>query len=57
MFRVAATELYGEPFTPLDVVLAKIDAISCDDVAAVCGEFFGPSQQTVVSLGRTSAAS
>jgi predicted Zn-dependent peptidase len=53
MFRVAATELYGEPFQPLDAILARIDTISSDDIAALCSEFFQPSQQTVVSLGRS----
>jgi predicted Zn-dependent peptidase len=56
MFRVAATELYGEPFLPLDAVLAKIDAITPDDVAALCRRFFQPSQQTVITLGRTTEA-
>jgi predicted Zn-dependent peptidase len=53
MFRVAATELYGEPFHPLDVILARIDAISRDDVGQLCSQYFQPSQQTVVTLGRT----
>ena len=53
MFRVAATELYGEPFQPLDVVLAKIDAITTEDVAALCSQYFRPEQQTIISLGRT----
>jgi predicted Zn-dependent peptidase len=56
MFRVAATELYGEPFLPLDAVLAKIDAISTEDVASLCGEYFRPGQQTIVSLGRKPSA-
>jgi predicted Zn-dependent peptidase len=53
MFRVAATELYGEPFLPLDAVLARIDAITADEVAALCAEFFAPERQTVLTLGRT----
>jgi predicted Zn-dependent peptidase len=56
MFRVAATELYGEPFLPLDAVLARIDAITADDVAALCAEFLAPERQTVLTLGRTSSA-
>ena len=56
MFRVAATELYDEPFVPLDVILARIDTISADDVAALCQAFFQPSQQTVVTLGRAEPA-
>lgn len=51
MYRAAAVELYGQPFRPLDEVLAAIDAISAEEVAAVCREFFDPAAQTVVSLG------
>lgn len=53
MFRAAATELYAEPFRPLDETLARIDAITPDGVAEVCAAFFAPSQQTVLTLGRT----
>jgi predicted Zn-dependent peptidase len=52
MFRVAATELYGEPFLPLDAVLARIDAITVDEVAQLSSEFFQPEKQTVLTLGR-----
>jgi len=51
MYRAAATELYGEPFQPLDAVLAEIDRIDDDDVRAVCREFFPPERQTIVTLG------
>lgn len=57
MFRVAASELYGEPFLTLDETLTKIDEISDDDIAALCGEFFVPARQTVLTLGRTAGAS
>ncbi len=56
MFRVAATELYGEPFQPLDAILARIDQITPDDVAELCAAFFQPSQQTIVTLGRANDA-
>ena len=51
MYRAAAVELYGQPFRPLDEVLAAIDAITGEEAAAVCREFFDPAVQTVVSLG------
>ena len=51
MYRAAAVELFGEPFLPLDAVLAKIDAITAEDAMAVCAEFFTPERQTLVSLG------
>ena len=56
MFRVAASELYGEPFLTLDETLTKIDEISDDDIAALCGEFYVPTRQTVLTLGRASGA-
>jgi predicted Zn-dependent peptidase len=43
--------LFGEPYLPLDAVLAKIDAITAADAMAVCAEFFTPERQTLVSLG------
>ncbi len=51
MYRAAAVELYHEPFRPLDEVLRCIDAIDVDAAREVCGEFFGPERQTIVSLG------
>jgi len=51
MFRAASVELYREPFKPLDEVLRCIDAIDSEAARAVCGEFFQPERQTVVSLG------
>ena len=51
MYRAAGVELYGEEFRPLDRVLAEVDAITPDDVAAACAEFYAPERQTVLSLG------
>ena len=53
MYRAAAVELFGEPYAGLDDVLAKIDAITPEDVAVCCAAFFAPEQQTLVSLGPT----
>jgi predicted Zn-dependent peptidase len=53
MYRAAAVELFGEPYAGLDDVLAKIDAITPEDVAACCAAFFSPDRQTLVSLGPT----
>ena len=55
MYRAASVELYGEPYRTLDEVLALIDGITDDDVAAVARRFFDPEQFTVVSLGPESA--
>ena len=51
MYRAAATELYGEPYRPIDDVLSEIDAIRDDEVAAMAHAFFAPDRQTVLSLG------
>jgi len=51
MYRAAGTELYGEPYRPIDEVLAQIDAISGDDVGAMTRAYFAPERQTVLSLG------
>ena len=51
MYRAAAVELYGEPYRPLDEVLARVDAITSGDVQSVCETFYGLDQQTVVRLG------
>ena len=53
MYRVASSALYGEPFTPLDETLARIDAITATQVAEACHDLFNPDRQTVVTLGRT----
>jgi predicted Zn-dependent peptidase len=51
MYRAAGVELFGEPYIPIDEVLAKIDAITVEDTKEVCAEFFPPERQTLVSLG------
>ena len=51
MYRAAAVELYGEPYRPLDEVLARVDAITSGDVQSVCETFYSLDQQTIVRLG------
>jgi predicted Zn-dependent peptidase len=53
MFRVASAALYGEPFLALDETLARIDAITTEQVAEACQSLFLPERQTVVTLGRS----
>jgi predicted Zn-dependent peptidase len=52
MYRAAGAELYHEPYLTVDEILAAIEAIDADQIAAVCREFFDPARQTVLSLGR-----
>ncbi|MBI4421100.1 MAG: insulinase family protein, partial [Gemmatimonadetes bacterium] len=51
MHRLAALSLYGEPYRTLDQLLAEIDRVTPDDVAAVAQEFYPAARQTVVWLG------
>ncbi|HEX6315264.1 MAG TPA: pitrilysin family protein [Gemmatimonadaceae bacterium] len=57
MFRVASSALYGEPFLSIDEALARIDAITPEQVQAVCADLFRPERQTVVTLGRSAEPS
>ena len=51
MGRLAGFVLHGDAYRPLDVMLAEIDAVTAEDVAAVASEFFAPERQTVMRLG------
>jgi predicted Zn-dependent peptidase len=51
MSRLAGFTLYEDSYRPLDEMLAEIDRVTPDDVAAVAQEFFAPERQTVVRLG------
>ena len=53
MFRVATAALYDEPFRPLDETLARIDAITPEQVTRACQDLFSPERQTIVTLGRS----
>jgi predicted Zn-dependent peptidase len=52
MFRAASVELYGDRYRTLDELLAEIDGIDADTVAAVCRDYFAPDRQTILGLGR-----
>ncbi len=51
MSRLATLALHEEPYRPLDAILAEIEAVTIDEVAAIAAEFFQPERQTVVRLG------
>lgn len=51
MARLAGTALAGLPYRPVDALLADVDAVRPDDVAALAAEYFAPERQTVVRLG------
>jgi predicted Zn-dependent peptidase len=51
MYRLAAFELYREPYRTIDTMLADIDAVTEEQAGAVAAEFFDPERQTMVWLG------
>jgi len=51
MSRMTTLALHGEAYRPLDAILAEIDKVTADEVAAITAEFFAPDRQTVVRLG------
>ena len=51
MYRAASVDLLGEPWRPLDELLARVDAITLEGAMEACEAFFHPDRQTVVHLG------
>jgi predicted Zn-dependent peptidase len=51
MSRLAGFILYEDRYRPLDEMLAQIDRVTPDEIAAVAQEFFAPERQTIVRLG------
>ena len=51
LHRLAAAALYDEPFRSLEEVVASVDAVNADEVAALAAEYYDPNRQTVVRLG------
>jgi predicted Zn-dependent peptidase len=51
MGRLAAVTLQGDRYRTVDELLAEIDAVTADDVAAVAAEFLVPERMTTVRLG------
>jgi predicted Zn-dependent peptidase len=51
MGRLAGFVLHEDEYRPLDRMLAEIDGVTADEIAAVAAEYFAPERQTVVRLG------
>ena len=49
--RVVGTALYDEPFQTAEQLLAKVEAVTAEDVAVLAAEYLDPARQTVVRLG------
>ncbi len=51
MHRLAGTVLHRDRYRPLDELLAEIDAVTPQEIAAVAAEFFLPERWSAVRLG------
>ncbi len=51
MYRIAGSALYAEPYRTIDTVLAEVDAVTAEQVAAVASEYYAPERQVTVWLG------
>jgi predicted Zn-dependent peptidase len=49
--RLAGIALYDEPYLTLDEICARIDAVTEEQVAEICGEYYAPDRQNIVRLG------
>jgi len=51
MSRCARSVLFGVPLLSLDELLARVDAVTGDDVAALANEFYDPKQLSAACIG------
>ena len=51
LLRLAGFALRGEPYQELEESLARVDAVTLDEVNEACVRFFDPEDQYVLSLG------
>src|SRR5690606_15711997 len=51
LHRLAGFALYEEPFLTLDDLIARVEAVTLDDVAELAAEFLVPERQVVLRLG------
>jgi predicted Zn-dependent peptidase len=56
LYRAAEVALYDEPYRPLDVLLAELDAVTPAQVRAACAAYLDPTRCSVFGLGPTAAA-
>jgi len=51
LLRMAGYALRGEPYRELEESLARVDAVTLDEVNTACAHYFDPDDQYVLSLG------
>ena len=52
MSRISRATLFGLPIDSLDQMLAKVDAVSVDDLTALAAELYGPERLSAACVGR-----
>jgi predicted Zn-dependent peptidase len=55
MSRISRATLFGLPIDSLDEMLAKVDAVSVDDLTALAAELYGPERLSAACIGRDEA--
>ena len=51
LLRLVGFTLRGEPYLDLNESLARIDAVTLDEVSAACRRFYNPEDQFILTLG------
>ena len=51
LLRLVGFTLRGEPYRDLDESLARIDAVTPDEMSAACRRFYNPEDQFILTLG------
>ena len=51
LYRLAGFALYDQPFLTLDELLARIDAVTPEEMAELAARYFDPDRQFVLRLG------
>ena len=52
MTRISRATLFGLPIESLDEMLAKVDAVSVDELTALAEELYGPERLSAACVGR-----
>ena len=52
MTRISRATLFGLPIDSLDEMLAKVDAVSVDDLTELAGELYGAERLSAACVGR-----
>jgi predicted Zn-dependent peptidase len=52
MTRISRATLFGLPIDSLDEMIAKVDAVSVEDLSALVGELYGPERLSAACVGR-----